>query len=71
MRKINPRNSAVLTAAEARKLEIQLSETIESSIGTFVNRKGKRIFIRPVEWIIDKHSCVELDISHTTYKVLH
>ena len=71
MSKKHPRNPAVLTVAEARKLGVQLSDEIETCIGTFKNKKGQRVFIRPAEWIIDKSSIIMVDITNVDYKRKH
>lgn len=69
--KRHPYNSEVLTAIEARKAGVQLSDTPELSFGTFVNKKEKRVFIKPAEWAIDNRTTIIVDVHHTTYKRKH
>ena len=58
----------ILTAIEAREQGVQLSDTVETSFGTFKNKKGKRVFVMPTSWAIDRDTAVEIDISHNEYK---
>jgi hypothetical protein len=71
MIKLNYKNPAVLTAREARKQGVQISDTPEMAMGirTIMTDKVevKKVRVMPADFVVDRFNFEILDISHFGY----
>lgn len=64
--KFNYKYPEVLTAREARKQGVQINDTPDAAFG-IKTKHGKKIFVMPPDFVIDRFHFTTLDISHVDF----